>query len=284
MEFKTTLGRLLCSVLAMSTLLIGCASQPEPPQPQVQLQDPDKTPREKWSEAMKILRDDMGIKGQMDVPFDVAKQYGLVETSHGRKTRGNSGGLDNLVTGMSSSGATMGVGLFLFLTPTGEVTGPWQQNQAVAWVPAEKAKNIEDAIDVATNVWNDTRKRIYSNPSNIKVKPSLVADFSANQYDGLKNMILKKPISPSSNKLIKPNYIGHGSYYGPIFLSGFHLQSTSDALKNDLEKDVSLKLLSSNLPEWFIIYNSGLLNAGNMARAFPPSVLITGRENFFIGK
>ncbi|MFD1690566.1 hypothetical protein ACFSHR_00570 [Azotobacter chroococcum] len=110
------ISRLLCSALA-AALLVGCASK-EPPGPQVTLQDPEQTPREKWSDAMKILRDDLGIKGQKDVPVETARQYGLI-AGVSKPTRGNGGSMGDLAFG--------GVGAALFLIPTGEVMGPWQK-------------------------------------------------------------------------------------------------------------------------------------------------------------
>ncbi|GAB3472876.1 hypothetical protein [Azotobacter salinestris] len=177
------MNRLLCSALA-TVLLAGCASK-EPSAPQITLQDPEQTPREKWSEAMKILHDDLGIKGMKDVPVETARQYGLI-AGVSEPVRGNQGSMGDLAFG--------GVGAALFLIPTGQVMGPNQHDQASAWVPVEKAGNMVEAIQIAIDVWNKARARAFADPTTLYVKPSALPDNSPEQYAGLINPAIKYPI------------------------------------------------------------------------------------------
>lgn len=272
LELKN-MHRLLCTALA-TALLVGCASK-EPQGPQITLQDPEQTPREKWSDAMKILRDDLGIKGMKDVPVETARQYGLI-AGVSEPVRGNSGSMGDLAFG--------GVGAALFLIPTGQVMGPYQHDQATAWVPVGKAGNMAEAIQVAMNVWNKARARAFADPKTLNIKPSALPDNSPDQYAGLKEAFLKHPTPPSGGPVDGPSFAPKGKYYGPIFLSRFHRQLTVDVSGNHIEREKAVKLLSSQLPSWFVIYNSGQPEVGRGITPFPPSVLVAGKEYTFIGK
>lgn len=269
------ISRLLCTAIT-TVLLVGCAStSKEPPAPQIKLQDPEQTPREKWSDAMKILRDDMGIKGMKDVPAETARQYGLI-AGVSEPVRGNSGSMGDLAFG--------GVGAALFLIPTGEVKGAWQSAQAAAWVPANKVDSMGEAIQVAVKIWNEARTRAFKEITSIKVKASAVADNSPGQYSGLKNMYLKNPIKPSGGPVDNPSFASKGKYYGPIFLGRFYDQIWMDAYENDISRDKAMRLLSAQLPDWFVIYNSGQRKVGKRVTPFPPSVMVAGKEYNFVGK
>lgn len=267
------ISRLLCSALA-AALLVGCASK-EPQGPQITLQDPEQTPREKWSDAMRILRDDMGIKGLKDVPIETARQYGLIAGVR-EPVRGNSGSMGDLAFG--------GIGAALFLIPTGQPMGSWQMRQAAAWVPAEKAGNMTEAIQIAMDTWSKGRVQALSDPTNLKVKPSMLADNSPGQYASPKDRLMKNPIPPSGGPVDGPSFTSTGKYYGPIFISGFHTQLTVDASGNDIGRDKAMRLLSAKLPSWFVIYNSGQPKVGRGITPFPPSILVAGKEYNFIGK
>ncbi|MFC0668584.1 hypothetical protein ACFSKY_23225 [Azotobacter chroococcum] len=267
------ISRLLCSALA-AALLVGCASK-EPPGPQVTLQDPEQTPREKWSDAMKILRDDLGIKGQKDVPVETARQYGLI-AGVSKPTRGNGGSMGDLAFG--------GVGAALFLIPTGEVMGPWQKKQAAAWVPAGKANSMAEAIQIAMDTWSRARAQAFADPTTIKVRPSALPDNSRGQFDGPKNMFFKNPTPPSGGPIDGPSFTTAGKYYGPIYLGNFHMQIIMDASGSDVRQDMAMRMLSKQLPDWFVIYNAGQPKAGNDIIPFPPSILVTGKEYNFVGK
>ncbi|SEJ58317.1 hypothetical protein SAMN04244579_04854 [Azotobacter beijerinckii] len=272
LELKN-MHRLLCTALA-TALLVGCASK-EPQGPQITLQDPEQTPREKWSDAMKILRDDLGIKGQKDVPLETARQYGLI-AGVPKPARGNGGSMGDLAFG--------GVGAALFLIPTGQVMGPFQHDQATAWVPVGKAGNMAEAIQIAMDVWNRARARAFTDPTTLYVKPSVLPDNSPDQYAGLKEAFFKRPTPPSGGPVDGPSFTPKGKYYGPIFLSGFHTQLTVDVSESDIERNKAVKLLSAQLPDWFVIYNSGQPKAGKGITPFPPSILVAGKEYDFVGK
>ncbi|SEJ48450.1 hypothetical protein SAMN04244579_04560 [Azotobacter beijerinckii] len=272
LELKN-MHRLLCTALA-TALLVGCASK-EPQGPQITLQDPEQTPREKWSEAMKILRDDLGIKGMKDVPVETARQYGLI-AGVSEPARGNGGSMGDLAFG--------GLGAALFLIPTGQALGSWQIRQAAAWVPAGKAGNMAEAIQIAMDTWNKARAQAFSDLANLKVKPSALPDNSPGQYAGPKERFMENPILPSGGLVTSPSFTPAGKYYGPIFISGFHKQLTVDSSGSDIERDKAMKLLSTQLPEWFVIYSSGQQKSGRRIIPYPPSILVAGKEYLFIGK
>ncbi|SFL28725.1 hypothetical protein [Azotobacter beijerinckii] len=267
------ISRLLCSALA-AALLVGCASK-EPQGPQITLQDPEQTPREKWSDAMKILRDDLGIKGMKDVPVETARQYGLI-ASASEPIRGSQGSMGDLAFG------SMGVALFLI--PTGQVTQPWQQDQAVAWVPIEKANNMDEAIKFAIDTWNQARSHAFNDPSPIKVNPSVVADFASGQYANPKDIFLKNPIPPAGNPINGPSFVKIGKYYGPIFMGDFQSQVHMDAKRSKMNDDEGMLRLSERLPNWFVIFNSGQKPVKRITAGYPPAILISGKAFQFIGK
>ena len=271
------LSRPLCTTLAaVAVLLVGCASK-EPPAPQITLQDPETTPREKWSDAMKILRDDLGIKGMKDVPVETARQYGLI-AGVSEPVRGNSGSMGDLAFG--------GIGAALFLIPTGQARGAWQEDQVAAWISEKDAKNIEEAIKIAIETVDTARKKAFSKLATYNLKPSALADNSPGQFIGFKNTFFENPVQPSEELKFAPSFIKTNGekYYGPIFMSGFRIKIVVDALRNDIQRDEAMRLLSAELPDEFVIYNSGRRKAGKDITPFPPSILVAGKEYNFIGK
>jgi len=271
LELKN-MHRLLCAALA-TALLVGCASK-EPQGPQITLQDPEQTPRERWSDAMRILRDDLGIKGMKDVPVETARQYGLI-AGVSEPARGNGGSMGDLAFG--------GIGAALFLIPTGQSLGSWQIEQAAAWIPVGKASNMDEAIQVAMKTWDEARSRAFKEPTTIKVEPSALPDNSPGQYASPKDRFMENPIPPSGGPVDRPSFAPAGKYYGPIFISNFHRQLTMDARGSDTKRDEAMRLLIAQLPEWFVIYHSGQPKAGRRITPFPPSILVTGNEYNFIG-
>jgi len=267
------LNRLLCTALA-AALLVGCASK-EPQGPQITLQDPEQTPREKWSDAMKILRDDLGIKGMKDVPLETARQYGLI-AGVSEPARGNGGSMGDLAFG--------GLGAALFLIPTGQIRGAWQEDQVAVWISEKDAKNIGEATKIAMETVDSAMKKAFSKYATYNIKPSALADNSPGQFVGFKNTFFENPIQPSEELKSAPSFIKKGKYYGPIFLSGFKIKIVADASKNDIRRDEAMKLLSAKLPSWCVIYNSGQPKAGKGITPFPPSILVAGKEYNFIGK
>lgn len=272
LELKN-MHRLLCAALA-TALLVGCASK-EPPAPQITLQDPEQTPREKWSDAMKILRNDLGIKGLKDVPVETARQYGLI-AGVPKPTRGNGGSLGDLAFG--------GVGAALFLIPTGQSRGAWQEDQIAVWISEKDANNIEEATNIAIETVDNARKKAFSKLATYNLKPSALADNSPGQFVGFKNTFFKNPVQPSEELKSAPSFIKNGKYYGPIFLSGFKIKIIADASRNDIGRDEAMKLLSAQLPGWCVIYNSGQPKAGRGITPFQPSILVAGKEYQFVGK
>lgn len=283
---------LVLALASCASLLVGCAGVDTKPAPALVLQNPETTPHEKWSDAMTILRGDMGIYNQMDIPADKAAEAGLIKAQAGLAATGGSGTPGDLLIGYSgyqspptgfSSGAALGMGVAMFLLPTGPVSQPFNARQVAAWVPVDQAKSMDEAVELVERTLNDARRKNFANPSAITIAPSAYPQAHHRAYKSFSDLMSNKPVPPTGEPSKAPSFLKDGLYYGPIFASKFHQQLSSDALKNDLNPKEALAKLSGDLPEWVALYNPGSRAQRNLA-GYPPSIMLKGHEYFFVGK
>lgn len=280
------------ALVSCASLLVGCTGVDTKPVPALVLQNPETTPREKWSDAMTILRGDMGIHNQMDIPADKAAEAGLIKAQGDRAAAGSSGTPGDLVIGYSgyqspptgfSSGAALGMGVAMFLLPTGPVSQPYNATQIAAWVPADQVNSMDEAARLVERTIDEARRKNFANPSRITIAASAYPGAHARAYKSFSDLMTKKPVPPAGEPGKAPSFLKDGLFYGPIFAPEFDSQQSSDALKNDLDPHEALAMLSADLPKWIALYNPGRRGQRNEL-GYPPSIMLKGQEYFFVGK
>lgn len=288
-------------LLALAVALAaGCASTPSQhtrqaqEQPMVQLQDPDQTPREKWSDAMVILRGDMGIEGQRDIPRELIDNSALQATQRRGENTGSTietggvavgaAGYMAPPTGFSAAGA-LGAGLALGFLTAPPAPGPAQQAQVAAWVPSHLAENMEQAIELAMSTYGAARKQVFQKTVGVDLKASRYPEGSHPSllYSGFIDIAKKKPVPPAEGLVSAPSFLPPGKYYGPIFFYGSQLQFMRDKNHNKITKTESMLKLSEVLPAWFVLYSQGVRPQRGFAGE-PPLLFTSGKAHPFIGK
>lgn len=276
-------------LLALAVALAaGCASTPSQhtrqaqEQPMVQLQDPDQTPREKWSDAMVILRDGMGIQGGVDIQ---AMSKGPVSALPAGGFALGAAGYAAPPSGFSAAGA-LGAGLALGFLTAPPPSGPAAFDQMAVWVPTSRASSMEEAIDVALSEFGAAHARALAKPSTTVLRPTKYpSGFSpSDKYSSLWNRFLRVPVTPSSPASPGPDFLPEGSYYGPIFFEGFGLKMAVDRHQNKIDNNKIMTEVSKHLPEWFVFYNSGRHQPVRGEPGLPPSIIQSGNEMFFVSK
>ncbi|WP_455232231.1 hypothetical protein [Geopseudomonas aromaticivorans] len=211
MERFPLMARAGLLALAIATAA-GCASSPSQPtsqakeRPMVQLQDPDQTPREKWSHAMVILREGMGIQGQKDIPKELidseaakaiqkAATYNRAAVLPAGGTVTGIAGYASPPTGLSSGGA-LGAGLALGFLTSYQPQGPAMHEQLVAWVPESEAANMDEAIQVALDTFYAAHDKALADPEKRKVIPSKYPKGydPTEKYASLMDLFMERPI------------------------------------------------------------------------------------------
>lgn len=290
--YKTiTTSKLALSAVALA-VLVGCASntgsqaKTAAAKPAVNLQAPETTPYEKWSDAMLVLRGDMNIYGQHDIPAgEVQKAAAANGQGLGSAAADLGvayGGFRAPPTGVSP-GAALGIGMAFALIPTGQLVQPWQLSQTAAWVPTTLASNMDEAVKVAEESMNAARSKVYADPTSIKSSASKYPDGHSRQYKSFTDVLTDKATLPEGEATAAPSFLPAGSYYGPIFFNGFGQQHYMDGHRSDLSPQESNQRLSQALPAWFTIYDPGRPERKDQV-GFPPVVMVSGTPHFFIGK
>jgi len=294
----TTRFALLSLVIASVS---GCASsstqQPNHMQerrPVVQLQDPDQTPREKWSDAMVILRKDMGIEGQSDIPreqFDnavlQASQRRGESTGSTIETGGVAMGAAGYLaspTGFSAAGA-LGAGLALGFLTAAPGPGPAQNAQVAAWVPSHLAADMNQAIEIALSTYNGARQQVFPKAVRVDLKGSRypMGTPAGRLYSGFGGIAKREPVKPEGGATEAPTFLPPGKYYGPIFFYDSQYQFIMDTRQNKTTRPEAMLSLSKILPEWFVLYHKGVRPQRGIDGE-PPLVFNKGQALPFVGK
>lgn len=279
----------------------GCASTTAPPtsqmqhQPPVQLLDPDQTPRDRWSDAMVMLRGDMGLGGQRDIPKDQLNNDALITAQRNARLPGGgaipSGGAVLAATGYASpptgfsAGGAAGMSLALGFLTAPPLPGPAQQEQVAAWVPIELAADMEQATRVATQTYNDARKQAYEKVAPLELAPSRYprGTSPSKMFPKLSDVLLTRPVLPAGGPGSAPSFLPQGQYFGPIFFARSYVQLNVDSHKNDLDRQQASQAISAALPDWFVVYSPGLPKMRKTAGQ-APVVYHRGRAHFFVSK
>jgi hypothetical protein len=267
---------LAAAVVGCASLLVGCAGAGGPQQvAPLTLQDPLTTPKEKWSDAMTVLLGDMEIYGQKDVPLEYALASG----------QGNAVGTPMSQRATLASGAKVLLTGGMFLVPSGQVSGPPQIDQAVAWVPADQADNMEEAIKVADSALNTARAKVFPELSQIKTPVSFLPDGDVRTYASFWDVFTKRPTPPTGGPIDAPSFLPEAKYYRPIYFNSFYLRHNRDCAANDVSELQGMEALSKAAPDWIAFSKPGrLAKLDDPSTGYPPSVFVKGQKLFFIGK
>ncbi|ENQ7794983.1 hypothetical protein ACEQG5_006173 [Pseudomonas aeruginosa] len=279
MEIKNTLCALLVAV-GVSVGVAGCASKPK--YTIADMQNPETTPVEKWSEAMVYARA-IGIMGLYDFPSSLAVKEGYVDVTDGTLP---AGGADVITTGLSissppsgmSSGTAAGVGIGLMLFG-GAIGEAYQRSHVAAWVPADLASSADEATALMLREYEAARVRAFPKGlSKVRNIPGKYHDFHVDAY-ARKMPVEKNRVQIDGPPQKSPAFLKAPMSYGPIILDGTNL--SVDGMKNNLTIRETMLALSNELPDWFVLYSSPrpLLRVPE-----PPFVYRAGKEYLFIGK
>lgn len=263
---------------AAIALLVGCSSPQK--STSVQLPDPQTVPKEKWSDAMRVLTA-MKICGQRDVPRDWAEPFagaspgttgtaaadaGVAGTSLAAPPSGFSGG----------AAASVSLGLMIL----GGSSDPAHAIQVVAWVPADAASSPEEASALALAKVEEARKKVFmKGMSKLPMHVGKYPDGHSRAYASLADSYAERPISFTDNAAPASEFLRSAAAYGPIFIRDN--QFVLDASKNGMTVSEAMLLASRNLPDWIYIYYPGqkLRN-----KSIPAAIFNQGEAKYFIGK
>jgi len=251
--------------------LSGCASGPK--YTIEDMNDPWKTPPEKWSDAM-VVAQAMKLGGVYDMPKKLIEEATALNAS----TTGNSTDFVTAGTGViaGAPSADMGVALAgagfvldMMTDKTGMVT------QIAAWVPRDQASTLEEAHAVAKRAFDDARMAMTdgnAKPWDVRTLIGPRTRIHNRKLAG--ELAQKEDVRPPLLKEPKPSI-------GPIFVDE---DLTSEFDKKYLGTDrthVWAQKLSANLPEWFFVYAAGR----NWRKdKFPPAIYNQGKQYLFIEK
>ena len=270
----------------------GCASVSQQDRLAAELQYPQLTPKEKWSDAMVILRDDMGIEGQTDLPQTRRGDRDLAVAQLRRRFSPSNdplAGATLAVTGAfspptgMSSGAAVGAGLALALIPTSPPSPMWVFSQVAAWVPASEANNVDEAAKVAASKWQAARERTYATLSKMQAHPSKHPEGSDKDRITLADRLNRVAIKPDGGPTAGPSFLPAGEYYGPIFFQMVGWQYRADARASKMDPYQGIIEISQHLPPYFAVYFSGKTPEYGKGE-IPASIYVAGKQYPFVGK
>nr|WP_322942070.1 hypothetical protein [Pseudomonas sp. s4] len=210
MEIKNTLCALLVAV-GVSVGFAGCASKPK--YTIADMQNPETTPVEKWSEAMIYART-MGISGLYDVPHDLAQAEAQLTGQSGLNT---ANGADLIGSGVSSVSVPVGispvtvagVGLAMDLLGAG-IGQTWQHSIIAAWVPATMASTPQEASSVVEREYSKARNRAF--PLGRSSENNLPSKFPIGHPEYYGNKLPKEENRILFNEVAKRTPLAIGEY------------------------------------------------------------------------
>ena len=273
-------NKLMVSALAgMIAFTAGCAFNKKQ---EIQLQDPQKVPKEKWSDAMHVL-DAMWIIGQRDIPREyitkVSSTAGYSATQVNAADVGLAGA--NVAASGSASGSGLALGLSAGLFLLGGGCDPSRAYQIAAFVPESLAGSPQEAVALVEQKLEEARARVY--PEKRAKLKNLTGKYpvcSRRSYGGELSGILTGKLVPFDTPAVQsPGFLKSEKSYGPIFIH--QEQFSRDALKNDLEVYQGMHAMSKELPDWFYLYYPGYWELKNPVAA---RIINKGDAMFFIGK
>lgn len=265
--------KLLIAGLALAGLA-GCAGMSNYEKPQLMLVDPSSVPKEKWSDALVMFTDQMGIPSMQDT---------TVDSSHGAS--GGLIGVSQSVNGvdMGLISGSLGAGAAFSLLASGPSKPMLVAQQIAFWVPADQAANAAEASQIVAEQWAEVRRNVLQGRREVKVEDVAITayPFGHPKWYGSVQEELNN-VRPPFEGEARLQTVGttEGMFYGPIFVERGQSRATDQA-GSKLSKREMLDAYSQFLPTTAMLYEPGF----NVEKGYLPAFIIwNGQKYFFQSK
>lgn len=210
---KITLSIRLAAVSLAMVTAVGCATTDRSTLPQVTLADPATVPKEKWSDALKMFNNQMGIYGMQDSTADSSHgaAAGLVNDAQ-RKGYGAE---------MGALAQSVAAGALFFVLDSGPANRMISRPQIAFWVPRSEASSPEAASAIVAERWTAIRKQVLAGRRKVSRDQISVSGYPLSHPKAFGSVIEElKNRRPPFAENVKRQTVGsvEGEYYGPIFV------------------------------------------------------------------
>lgn len=261
--------KLLVASLALAGLA-GCAGMSNYEKPELMLVDPSAVPKEKWSDALVMFTDQMGIPAMQDTTTD--------------STHGASGGL--IGVSQSVNGVEMGLvsgslaaGAAFSLLASGPSKPMIVAQQIAFWVPAEQASSASEASAIVAEQWAEVRRSVLQGRREVNVGDVSITAYPFGHpkwYGSMREELHN--VRPPFEGEARLQTVGttEGMFYGPIFVERGQSRA-ADQAGTGLSKSEMLAAYSQFLPETAMLYEPGF----NAPKGYRPAFIIWNGQKFF---
>lgn len=261
--------KLLVAGLALAGLA-GCAGMSNYEKPQLMLVDPSAVPKEKWSDALVMFTDQMGIPSMQDT---------TVDSSHGAS--GGLIGVSQSVNGvdMGLISGSLGAGAAFSLLASGPSKPMLVAQQIAFWVPADQAANAAEASQIVAEKWAEVRRNVLQGRREVKVEDVAITayPFGHPKWYGSTREEFRN-IRPPFEGEARLQTVGttEGMFYGPIFVERGDSEYT-DMAGSKLSPEALLDAYATYLPTTAMLYEPGF----NVPKGYIPAYVIWNRTKYF---
>lgn len=270
----------LIVALSIAAVTSGCASNSNKITVD-QLQNPDTTPKEKWSDAMHVAKA-MYFDNIYDIPQSLLRELQEKDlvASNSHEQAQNIPASANVITATTgvASGAPMagvGVGLAVVSLLTSSLGNLEGRLQIAAWVPASEASSFIEAESVALKAWENARENTFKvvdtrrASTDLAMAGSFMPKSKVEWARETRSNIMPPPMSEQTLS------------YGPIYIR--HNGELTDNIfaNKELTDQKAYANLSKALPQWFYIYSPAVPRGANQSAA---KIYNMGNAYYFIGK
>jgi hypothetical protein len=260
----------------IAAAISGCASKTKSLSVD-QLQNPDVTPKEKWSDAMHVAKA-MHFQNIYDIPQNLVHGPQLKDLPSGNtQDISASGNVITAATGVMGGApmAGVGVGLSVVSLLTSGLGNMEGRVQIAAWVPATEARSFEDAEKVALKAWENARETTFQIVDSRRAATDLAKAGS---------FMPKSKIEwarETRTNVMPPPLSEQTSSYGPIYISHKGELTNNIYANKGMKHQQAYAELSEALPGWFYIYSPNVPSGENKS---PAIIYNSGHSYYFIGK
>jgi len=262
--------------LGIAAVVSGCASNSNKITVD-QLQNPDTTPKEKWSDAMHVAKA-MHFTNIYDIPQDLLHELQVKDLPAGQGQ--NVPATGNVITATTGvmGGAPMagvGVGLAVVSLLTSGLGNMEGKVQIAAWVPASEANSFDEAEKVALKAWENARETTFQ-----KVDSRRAATDLAKAGSFMPKSKIEWARETRTN-VMPPPLSEQTPSYGPIYISHKGELTNNIYANKGLKHQEAYAGLSKSLPTWFYIYSPAVPTGDNKSAA---KIYNNGIPYYFVGK
>ena len=236
----------------------------------------DSVPKEKWSDALVMATDQMGLNRMMDAaPGSLyGSSYGLVHEASARRT--TSGTDVFLLTG------SLGLGALSSLTTDGS-DPKMQVTQIAYWVPADQVSSPQEAITWVEEQWYNNQVAFYNGANSRPLRRDPTSRYPihhGSMYESLTDMV-KEVNRAQYEAPASVQTVGDvtGEFYGPIFVDYgdalFFNKPSSETYSDFLQR------FAPYLSDTAMVYSPGHNIPKGYTEAF---ILHKGKKYTFVAK